>query len=124
MPTLKQLQCHIEHGSSNSRLLEFCTSYGDGFVETYVSVPSRPSPFSIHLLSDGYIAPGLAMFVFIDGVVQCNRNRVGLIPAGKDVDPRKTEVDFRVRQKEDRMDDDHFMGREWTFENLNTGMLP
>ncbi|KAI9656938.1 MAG: hypothetical protein M1831_004486 [Alyxoria varia] len=122
MPTLKQLHCNIEHGSSNSKLPEFCTSYGDGFVETYVHVPSKPVPFSIHLTSEGYIASGLAMFVFIDGVAQCNRNRVGLIPPGKDTTRMDTQISFRVRQKEDRTNDDHFIGREWTFQNLNTAL--
>ena len=38
-------------------------------------IMALPSPFSVHLTSHGYTAPGLAMFVYVDGVYQVNRNR-------------------------------------------------
>jgi hypothetical protein len=67
MPTLKHLTCHVEWASSQVPLSEFQTAYADGYVETYIAVPSFPTPFEIRLTSNGYIAPGLAMFVFVSG---------------------------------------------------------
>lgn len=121
MPTLKQLTCQIERGPLNLPLREYNTKYADGFVETHIIVPTQPSPFSVHLTSDGYIAPGLAMFVYIDGVPQCNRNRRGLIAPTMDSKLLETNIDFRVRQKEDKVSDGKYIGREWSFEALNTG---
>lgn len=75
----------------------------------------------MHLTSSGYIAPGLAMFVFADGVLQCNRNRVNLVVPSEDTKREETEIDFRVRQKEDKIGEGKWIGREWTFEELQTG---
>jgi len=61
------------------------------------------------------------MFVYIDGVPQCNRNRQGLIVPKANSGPEETEVDIRVRQKEVRIDNDRFIARDWTFEILNIG---
>lgn len=121
MPALKQLTCTVETGADNIPLTEYKTEYADGFVETYIRVPSNEATFSIHLKSHGYIAPGLAMFVFMDGIPQCNRNRRGLTIPTASSKPFDTEIDFRVRQKEDRVDSRKFIGREWTFAQLNTG---
>ena len=151
MPTLKQLTCHIEHSNSKVPLSEYGTSYSDGVVQTFVAVPSPvnpsssvpiPAPFAIRLQSNGYIAPGLAMFVFIDGVYQCNRNRDDLVWGsgiftaggrdGNNTNGRKENgsrkdgvrgVDFRVRQKEERRDDGSWVGRPWRFEEFQTGEL-
>ncbi|OCK83820.1 hypothetical protein K432DRAFT_265904, partial [Lepidopterella palustris CBS 459.81] len=119
MPVLKGLDCSIELAGTTEKLKEYGASYADGVVEVFVAIPAIPKPFTVHLTSTGYIAPGLAMFVYIDGVYQCNRNRRGLIiPDG--VQPlNMTNVDFRVRQKEERREDGTFMGREWNFEKLN-----
>ena len=59
------------------------------------------------------------MFVYIDGVYQCNRNRTNLkIPT--DASKRQhTEIDFRVRQKEKRRADGIFEGKQWRFEKVN-----
>lgn len=121
MPTLKQLTCTIEWAGSGVPLKEYSTAYSDGFVQTYVAIPPVSTAFNVHLKSNGYIAPGLAMFVYMDGVYQCNRNRRNLrIPDG--TMPRKcTEVDFRVRQKEEKREDGSFLGKEWRFEKLNIG---
>lgn len=62
MPSLKDLSCSIELSDSQQALQEFGTSYGDGLVETFVPVPSKPQPFSVHLTSDKLIAPGIAMY--------------------------------------------------------------
>ena len=100
---------------------EYQTSYADGFVETYVAIPSVPTPFSVHLKSHGYIAPGLAMFVYMDGIYQCNRNRRNLkIPDGTS-SSKHTEVDFHVRQKEEMTSDGTFIGKQWRFEKLRPG---
>ncbi|KAL9088566.1 MAG: hypothetical protein Q9165_006086 [Trypethelium subeluteriae] len=71
-------------------------------------------------MSHGYIASGVGMFVFMDGIYQCNRYRQGLMIPTKDSAVARTQVDFRVRQKEETKGAGHFIGRDWTFEKLNT----
>jgi hypothetical protein len=119
MPLLKGLNCSIELAATQEQLQEYDTSYGNGFVETFVAVPSKPRPFTVHLRSGEYIAPGLAMYVFIDGVYQCNRNRQDLRP--RDPHDVRSLVDFRVRQKEEKQADGSMIAREWMFEKLNIG---
>lgn len=120
MPTLKQLTCSVEWSASGPSLplSEYGTAYFDGLVETYVALPAIPTPFSIRLKSDGYIAPGLSLFVYIDGEYQCNRGRNNLqIPTG--TSPKKqTEVDFVVRQKEEPLPGGGFIGRQWRFGSI------
>ncbi|PGH11824.1 hypothetical protein AJ80_06982 [Polytolypa hystricis UAMH7299] len=125
MPTLKQLTCHIEWANSGVPFKEYGVSYQDGLVESYIAVPPASTPFCINLKSGGYVAPGLAMFVFIDGVYQCNRNRDDLVaPECNDsietatTKRMQTEVDFRVRQKEERLVGGGLVGRSWRFEPL------
>jgi hypothetical protein len=118
MPTLKDLACSIELSDNQRALQEFGTIYGDGSVETFVPVPSKPQSFSVHLTSDKFVAPGLAMYVYIDGVYQCNRNRQDLkLRRGSD---SRSLVDFRVRQKEEKQKDGSMIAREWRFEKLNS----
>ncbi|EEQ34932.1 conserved hypothetical protein [Microsporum canis CBS 113480] len=65
------------------------------------------------------------MFVYIDGVYQCNRNRDDLIlrkPSGK-VKKRTQNVNFCVRQKEERLTDGSWIGRPWRFEPLQIVQL-
>ncbi|KAI4611118.1 hypothetical protein J4E83_008061 [Alternaria metachromatica] len=119
MPSLKDLNCAIELSGSQQALREFGTIYGDGFVETFVPVPNKPQSFSIHLTSNKFIAPGVAIFVYVDGVYQCNRNRQDL-KLRKPSDSRSL-VDFRVRQKEERQKDGSMIAREWAFDKLNIG---
>ncbi|KAI9809020.1 MAG: hypothetical protein M1825_002309 [Sarcosagium campestre] len=121
MPKLKQLTCQLEW-EDHEVLPEHAMSYCDGFVQCYVAVPAEPRHFYVHLMSTGYVAPGLAMFVFMDGVYQCNRNRHNLkLPAiaNKKSD---TEVDFRVSQKEEIGADCTFLAREWRFQPLHIGV--
>ncbi|KAJ4372305.1 hypothetical protein N0V83_004079 [Neocucurbitaria cava] len=118
MPSLKDLTCSIELSDYQQALQEFGTIYKDGIVETFVAVPSRPQTFSVHLTSNKFIAPGLSMYVFIDGVYQCNRNRQDL-KLRKPVDSRSL-VDFKVRQKEEKQKDGSMVAREWTFAKLRT----
>lgn len=123
MPSLKDISCSIELARSREKLSEYGTIYGDGFVETFVAVPDEPVPFAVHLKSNAYIAQGLAMYVFIDGVYQCNRNRYNLVePTLVGRLGHHSLVDFSVRQKEERRGDGSMVAREWTFEKLNTGM--
>ncbi|KAA8616838.1 hypothetical protein A1F94_007490 [Pyrenophora tritici-repentis] len=117
MPSLKDLSCAIELSEPQKALEEFGTIYGDGFVETFVPVPSKPQSFSVHLTSNKFIAPGVAIFVYVDGVYQCNRNRQDL-KLRKPSDSRSL-VDFRVRQKEERQGDGSMIAREWAFDKLN-----
>lgn len=123
MPSLKQLSCSVELGSTNTKLTEYGTNYGDGHVTSYIAVPTEEVNFSVHLTSSGYIASGLAMFVYMDGQYQCNRNRRGLVVPGRRVSPEYYEVDLRVRQKETKQPDGSFLGRDWTFHGLNLGKL-
>ncbi|KAL8726341.1 MAG: hypothetical protein Q9181_006082 [Wetmoreana brouardii] len=117
MPTLKQLTCHVEWSASGPSLplQEYSAAYSDGLVETYIAIPPVSTPFSIRLQSNGYIAPGLSMFVYIDGEYQCNRGRNNLkIPTGTTL-KNQTDVDFIVRQKEEVISDGQFLGRQWMF---------
>lgn len=123
MPTLKQLTCHVEWANSRVPFHEHATSYEDGVVTSYIAVPTAPTPFCINLKSSGYIASGLAMFVFMDGVYQCNRNRDDLVSSIglEKADKKAFEVNFSVRQKEEKLPDDGWIGRTWRFEPLQIG---
>lgn len=123
MPSLKDLHCSIELTGSHHKLREYGTEYEDGFVETFVAVPSEPKEFAIRLKSSAFIAEGLAMYVYIDGVYQCNRNRRGLEDRSGQTKPlgRRSLVDFLVRQKEERQRDGSYIARPWSFAGLNIG---
>lgn len=123
MPTLKQLTCHIEWANCSIPFKEYGVTYRDGSVECFIPVQPASTPFSIRVTSSGYIAPGLAMFVYMDGVYQCNRNRVDLImKKGSCKAKTKTkDVNFCVRQKEERLADGSWIGRPWRFEPLQRG---
>ena len=115
MPTLKQLTCRIKWTGCDVELKEYQPTYGDGFVHSYIAVPPFSTPFYIQLTSCGFIAPGLAMFVYIDGEYQCNRNRCNLRTADEAAVNRQTEVDFVVRQQEKPVRGGHFLAKEWRF---------
>ena len=121
MPKLKQIECSIELGSSNTKLKEYGARYSDGHVEAFVPVPGGDIPFTIHIKSEGYISPGLSFFVFMDGEYQCNRNRVGLKLPGEDAQPQDYETEFRLRQKEEKTNTGSFVVRDWTFAKLDRG---
>jgi hypothetical protein len=122
MPSHGLLGCVIELGNSNLRLREYGTKYHDRTVETYVAIPGQPTPFSIHLNSHGYIAPGLSLFVYIDGIYQTNRNKRGLTPPTPDA-PNSADVEFRLGNKEDILKDGLVISRGWWFDKLNIGTL-
>jgi hypothetical protein len=122
MPVLKQISCSIEIGSGAKGipLKDYAARYGDGIVESFVAVPKVKMPFSIRVVSRGYIAPGLAAFVYIDGECHANRNRLGLPMPGEFKDPRACEIDFTFRQKEEKLPGGEFVARDWSFAELNT----
>ena len=121
MPKLKQIECSIELGPRNVKLKEYGARYNDGHVETFIAIPDTDIPFTIHIKTDGYIAPGLAFFAFMDGEYQCNRNRIGFKVPGPGVEPAQYETEFRLRQKEEKTAYGSFVSRDWSFKKLQTG---
>ena len=119
MPTLRQLICQIEWADTAAAFQEYGTVYGDGLVETYIAVPNIPQPFTISVMSRGYIAEGLAVLIYIDGEYQCNRNRLGLKPPRRGQSRDESEIVFRLRQKEKAIGDGTFIGRDWRFDSHN-----
>jgi len=118
MPTLGDLNCSIELGRRNHLIREYGTFYGNKTVLCYICAPPQDINFSIHLTSTGQkgftAAPGLAMFVFIDGQYQCNRNITN-------IEEQSGVVDLRVRQKEESTEGRRFIGRDWCCSALKTG---
>lgn len=123
MPRLKQITCQIELYPSNSVLREHGTLFGDGVVETFVAVPDQPTEFHVHVVSHGYIAPGLAVYLYKDGEKQCNRHRVGLAAPQEPADKDRAEIDLLLRQKEIVRPDGTILARRLFFEKLNIGMF-
>lgn len=125
MPTLRQITCAIELGPGNTRLKEYGHKVTDGAVEAYIVAPEDASdiPFHVRITSDGYIAPGLSAYVFMDGEYQCNRNRLRLRFPEDGVSTDEYQIDFKLRQKEEKTSDGTFIAREWFFTPLNTGEL-
>jgi hypothetical protein len=123
MPSLKDINCSIEVGPSQQKLQEYGTTYGDGCVETFVMIPVEPVRFGVRLTSDTYIAHGLAMFVFINGVYQCNRNRRGLLnaPGNSSTLDGRTVFNLIARQKEQKTNSGDLLAEEWRFDKLNIG---
>ena len=120
MPKLKQITCSIEIGHSRTRLTEYGARYSDGSVESFIAVPETQVPFCIRVQSNGYIAPGLAAFVFMDGQYQCNRNKLKLNIPTDNMPTNQYEVDFCLRQKEEKTASGTFVGRDWSFAQLDT----
>ena len=123
MPTLKQITASLELGPNGAKLKEYGHRYTDGGVEAFIAVPETDLPFHIHVTSSGYIAPGLAAYVYMDGEYQCNRNRQRLQIPAPGMASKEFEVDFNMRQKEEKSADGLFVAREWTFSRLKTGKL-
>src|ERR1700710_367066 len=120
MPTLGDLTCRVERTDpDHTPLEEHATTYGDKLVESVLKVPLEPTPFTISLVKHSYVFEGLSMFVFIDGIYQCNRNRCDM--RYSDESFRSSEschrggvVDFRVRQKEEYLRTGECVGKAWT----------
>ena len=115
MVKLNSLTCTIDSSPPDLPLQEFNPTYGDGFVSTYVLLPPSPGSLSVHLKSLEPVSTGLAVVVFIDGVFQCARHEVSLTGAPL------LDVEFRIRQREDRLAGNQFVAREWRFEKISTG---
>lgn len=123
MPELSQLACAIELGVTHKPLTEYNVQYTNTHVSCYVCVPDFESSIAISLKSTGYVGPGLAAFIFIDGQYQANRNRTGLAVPDEDTPRRKWQIDFKFRQKEELQSDaTTLLGRGWTFAKLKVGM--
>jgi hypothetical protein len=121
MPSHKGIRCNIELAGCRIKLPEYGTSYADVTVETFIAIPSKPHPFTVHLRSTEFIASGLSMHVFIDGVYQCNRNHPNL--KNRKPPDKRSLVDFRVRQKEKHQKDGSILARDWKFEELDIGEI-
>lgn len=122
MPRLKQIRCSIEVGQRHNELKEYGARYSDGAVEVFVAVPDQKLPFAIRVQSEGYIAPGLAAFIYIDGQYYGNRNKRRLKMPGEGVDPSQYEIDFIFRQQERKRDENgNFVAHDLFFGQLNTG---
>lgn len=125
MPYFRDLTCRLEWIKTRSRLKEYGTKYGENHAQASVAIPevSLASPFGVRLISHGYIAPGLAMFVYKDGVYQCNRIRTNLKLPGHNTATGKYEVNFSVKQKEVYKTGSLFEARPWSFEEDESGKL-
>jgi len=77
MPSLGYLTCNIVKAADATAFPECLTRYYDSAVETYIQVPMQREQFYITVESSAFIFSGLACFVFIDGKLQVNRNKVG-----------------------------------------------
>lgn len=96
----------------------------DGAAEAFIVAPETSEiPFHVRVTSDGYIAPGIAAYVFIDGEYQCNRNRLGLQFPEDGVSTNEYQINFKLRQKEEKTSAGTFIARDWYFTPLNTGNL-
>lgn len=125
MPTLGHLTCNILLPPTDTPLPEYKRKYLDSSVSVYVPVPDIPvlevaPAFNIYLSSDAWLAPGLAVFVYIDGVYQCNRSR-----RTSSDGPSRGAVEVRLRQKEEKVAGGlgDFVGREWRWVALDVGMF-
>ena len=121
--------------------------YRDSEVDCLIRVPERDPAstlkygprFTIQLQSEGFIAPGLAMFVResqgnvpflllngyiltladIDGQYACNRNRRNLRFPEPGESPSVAEVNFKVRQIERFTKEGQLWGQSWAFKELS-----
>jgi hypothetical protein len=114
MPTLNNINCSLEINDSSTKLVEYNRRYADRAVKVFVAVPSVDAPFRVHITTNGYVAQGIAAFVYIDGRYQCNRNR--MTPASDD-----GIIELILRQKEEKSTQGYFVGRDWRFTNLGKG---
>jgi hypothetical protein len=121
MPKLKNLSCQVQWAKTGVPFTEHALVYGDGVAECYITVPKHPQPFRIQLKSTAFIHEGLAAFVYIDGKYQSNRNRVNLLAPKKGRPSDRTEINFILRQKEQPLGDELYLGREWRFDDHNIG---
>lgn len=125
MPTLNNLDCTILLPPTSTPLPEYRRRYLDSSVSAYipVPVPALPAaqPFAIRLRADNWVAPGLAAFVFIDGIYHANRSKRAPLLGSEG----GSAVEILLRQKEEKVagaEQGMFVGREWRFGGLDVGM--
>jgi hypothetical protein len=120
-PATRHALTKLTAADSKEALKEYRTNYADGRVDCYLAIPNSPTVFYIEVTNDSYIAPGLAVFAYIDGVYQCNRNRRGLeISDGKDLN-YLSRANFILSQKEEFRPDGTLWGKKWRFDKVNAG---
>jgi hypothetical protein len=117
MPSLGDLECHLELEPPGIKFSEYRAQYLNSAVETYVAIPEHPTAFSIVLDVLGYISPGLSVYVFIDGVFQVCKNK----STGSRCAKKTTQ--FRFNQKEQHISKDRVIARDWRFEKFNIGTV-
>lgn len=78
MPELNHLACTVRLGATRAPFTEYNLQYSNKHASCYICVADYETNISVSLKSSGYIGPGLAAFVFIDGQYQANRNKTGL----------------------------------------------
>lgn len=115
MPTDHFITCRVE--LAEVPFPEHKKVRRDRSVKCYIATPETDHPFTIHVTSRDPNGQGLAVFVFIDGVYQCNRNA----PIDTKASKSGIAAEFRLRQKEEKMSDGSFIGREWSFAQLIEG---
>jgi hypothetical protein len=114
MPLLGSLDCSIQVGN-NGVLYEYGVKHEKNAALCYVAIPDVTTDFTLILQNREYISPGLAVYVYIDGVYQCNR-------AKSNMDPKhKPGTQFTLKGKEDELAPGQFIQRPWKFEPLNIG---
>ncbi|GAM84193.1 hypothetical protein ANO11243_021860 [Dothideomycetidae sp. 11243] len=121
MPDLNCMRCTIEIGPNHEAVQELGVSYSNQRVQCYVGVPNTDVAFCIRFETSSYISPGLAVFVFIDGQYQANRNftRPPLQLVSSSTVNHK--IDECIRQKEEfRTKSDLMIGRAWHFSKIKT----
>jgi hypothetical protein len=116
MPALGHLECHLELEPGGIQFDEYRIQYSNSAVKSYVVVPGHSSTFSIVLNVEGYIAPGLSVYVFMDGVFQVSKNKA---TGGRNA---KKGIQLRFSQREQHITNERVIARDWRFEKFNVGM--
>ncbi|PVH98128.1 hypothetical protein DM02DRAFT_630500 [Periconia macrospinosa] len=118
MPSLRNLHCSITLPEFDMVLPEGKTTCDEPIVRTHITVPpARPLPFEVRLTSSKYIAPGLSMYVFINGEYQCKLEKTGMELLRGALCETQSLVDFRVRQRLVYLEDGSIVPTEMMFED-------
>lgn len=124
MPKLNGFESYIKLAGSGLRLKEYDTFWASNVVECFVAIPNQRAAFAIYLSCNAYFSPGIAAYIFIDGVYQCNRMRRLLPPVTKpDGTVENSQVDLTFKAKEHYLDGQRQISHPWSFEKLNIGVL-
>ena len=115
MPSLGQLECHLELEPGGIPFSEYQIEYSNSAVECYVAVPGHSTTFSITLNVEGYISPGLSIYVFMDGAFQVSQNKS---TGGRD---SEKPTQFHFSQREQEIARERVIRRDWRFEKFTVG---